>query len=226
MESHPAPLQQQQPLWKRVRLEAPDELPHTRDFSGGNAQQSQQPTTSESETPVGHPRGGIDTPGEHGNSRVQPIATTLDDSGLRRFLTSRDKLFMETFSDKMAGLHKVIADLRAEVGDVRYELILVKAHVDILMLMGEADGSANGVVAGGRADLSTRCDTLLTHFSLIFRPEVITKVVMSSIVYSLTVGGATCDDHPSSRVDCHLSCVSKTGSAIVAYLLFGKRANL
>lgn len=221
-----APSNTQQPLSKRVCLPEPGGLSKTMGLCERDVEQDEPTTSRNCDNHAPHPTGERDTPEGNGNEQVQSVANTPDNSGLRRFLTSRDKIFMEKFSEKMAGLHKVIADLRSEVGDIRYELISVKSHVDILMLMGEADGAGNGVAANGRTDSSTRCDTLLTHFSLIFRREVIIKVVLTSIVYTLSTGGANCNDHPSSSMDCSMLCVSKVGSALVASMLFGKRATM
>lgn len=194
---------------------------------------SQQPSaTSDRRSPLTPPAGTIQdgSVGSHRlsdrDSTVEDTPVTFDDSGLRTFLASRDKVVMEKFVEHMAGLHKVVADLRSDVGDVKNELGIVKSQVDILALKDNVRGVTSGTGPRVRVDPASRCDGYLHHFDLIFCNDIIVQVLTASILRKLTFECSKCDEHLGNMGNCTFLCVGISSSQCIAALLFGKRANM
>lgn len=153
-------------------------------------------------------------------------ALAFDDSGLRTFLASRDKAVMDKFVENMAGLHKVVADLRSDVGEVKTEICVIKSQVDVLALKENVLVMTSSIAPRIRVDPASRCDVHLHHFELIFCADVISKVLTASILHKLTSECTECEHHIGSSDKCSVICVGKLASECMVALLFGKRANM
>lgn len=117
---------------------------------------------------------------------VNEVRLPFDDSGLRNFLSGRDKIVVSNFKDHMASMHMVLADVRSDLSDVRKQLCTMESKVDVLAIKGDSAISPARCFTGGRADNAARCDLKLPHFNMVFSQDVIVRVVMNSVMHMIT----------------------------------------
>lgn len=216
----PSPLRAT-PMSKRVRLEEPGQSICQPQASRARLQDDPQRGMCTS-----LPLGGDASASDRISQDDSLDANGSDDSGIRQFLISRDKIFMARFLEHTSNVHKVMADMRSEVAGMRVELCALKTQVEVMMLKGDVEDACNGGATGNRADKSNLCDASLPHFTLVFTQEVIFKVVFASIVHTMSTNCSLCNAHTAISGRCDMYCIGKNVSTHVAAMLFGKKANM
>lgn len=151
---------------------------------------------------------------------------TFDDSALRSFLTARDKRLLTDMTDRNAGVHKVLADLRSEVGDLKIQICAIKCQVEILVLKHNENIASSGGFLGGRRDVASRCDALLPHLSLVFKSTVFSNVVIASVIHMVSMSSEVCNDHVVAFGKCSVESIWTTAYYTVDAILFGKKATM